>query len=201
MAVARAQIRGVFKRMFSGGVSSIPHPPPHRVSSPQIPGDNNKFSFLDGVHLALLPTSLEHRTDIFIKPSYLKGATQEEKMDFYIKTAARVTGSEEEAKERIYKITRDDCSVNGFGMETYTTQSYKIAGFESVERISTPYEVSRFAATVYFKRGEMIHWSMIPERRRDIEKGRLPLPKPGLDITDEDTPYVYMSYESDSDYD
>ncbi|KAL3654101.1 hypothetical protein CASFOL_003782 [Castilleja foliolosa] len=141
MAVARAQIRGVFKRMFSG--VSIPHPPPHGVSSHQIPDDDNKFSFLDAVEFAVSPVLLENHTDVFIKPSYLKGATQEEKMDFYVKTAAQFTGSEEEAKERIYKITRDDCSVYGFGFETYTDLPFRIKDLESVERIFTPSEVLR----------------------------------------------------------
>ncbi|KAL3615523.1 Glutathione S-transferase zeta-1 [Castilleja foliolosa] len=63
----------------------------------------------------------------YINRSYLKGATQEEKMDFYVKTAAQVIGSEEEAKDRMRMITRD-CSLDGFGLEICITGAYKIAG-------------------------------------------------------------------------
>ncbi|KAL3654109.1 hypothetical protein CASFOL_003790 [Castilleja foliolosa] len=168
MALARAQICRVSKRMFSG--ISIPHPPPH----PKITGD--KFSFLDAVPVTPFPACRGDPINLFrfyIKSSYLKGATQEEKMNFYIKTAAQVIGSEEEAKDRIRMITCD-CSFDGFGLEICYDVAYKIAGLESVDHLASPY-----AGMVPFSDGELIRWSLIPKRR---EKCRFPLPKPDLDI-------------------
>ncbi|KAL3653517.1 hypothetical protein CASFOL_003198 [Castilleja foliolosa] len=115
MAVARAQIRGFCNRWFSS--VSILSPPPPRVSSSQITDDNDKFWFLDAGEVTVWPYSPLNRWHVFIKRSCLKGATQEEKMEFYVKTVAQILGSsEEEAKERIYKITAD-CSYDGFGLQ------------------------------------------------------------------------------------
>ncbi|KAL3653652.1 hypothetical protein CASFOL_003333 [Castilleja foliolosa] len=172
MALARAQICRISKRMFSG--ISIPHPPPH----PKI--NDDKFSFLDAVPVTPFPESdpgypvnLWH---CYIKRSYLKGATQEEKMNFYIKTAAQVIGSEEEAKDRIRMITCD-CSFDGFGLEICYDAAVKIARLKSVD------QVGPYTGMVPFSDGVLIHWSLIPKRR---EKGRFPLPKPDLDISDSD---------------
>ncbi|KAL3654145.1 hypothetical protein CASFOL_003826 [Castilleja foliolosa] len=171
MALARAQICRISKRMFSG--ISIPHPPPH----PKITDD--KFSFLDAVPVAPFPAYLGYPINLhhcYIKRSYLKGATQEEKMSFYIKTAAQVIGSEEEAKDRIRMITCD-CSFDGFALEICDEAADKIARLESVDQVGS------CTGMVPFSDGELIHWSLIPKRR---EKGRFPLPKPDLDISSDD---------------
>ncbi|KAL3645689.1 Glutathione S-transferase zeta-1 [Castilleja foliolosa] len=97
------------------------------VPHPKITDDNDKFPFLDpgeGKPWSVNSANLWH---FYINRSYLKGATQEEKMDFYVKTAAQVIGSEEEAKDRMRMITRD-CSLDGFGLESCMIGAYKIAG-------------------------------------------------------------------------
>ncbi|KAL3653524.1 hypothetical protein CASFOL_003205 [Castilleja foliolosa] len=164
--VARAQIRGFCKRWFSG--VSIPRTPPASVSSSQITDDDkDKFWFLDAGEGTLWPYSPINRCQVFIKRSCLKGATQEEKMDFYVKTAAQILrSSEEEAKERIYKITAD-CSYDGFGLQI----SFDLESVIDKKVGDTP-------GTVCFNDGELIRWSLISKRR---EKGRFPLPIPDAD--------------------
>ncbi|KAL3652996.1 hypothetical protein CASFOL_002677 [Castilleja foliolosa] len=180
MALARAQICRVSKRMCSS--ISIPHPPPPH---PKITDD--KFSFLDAVEGKSWPANRGYPINLYqfyIKRSLLKGATQEEKMNFYIKTAAQVIGSEEEAKDRIRMITYD-CSLDGFGLEISTDVAYKICRLESIEKkVDVPY-----AGMVPFGDRELIHWSLIPKKR---EKGRFPLPKPDLDISDRDDDSVIL---------
>ncbi|KAL3653340.1 hypothetical protein CASFOL_003021 [Castilleja foliolosa] len=129
--MARAQVGGYCKRLFSG--ISIHRPPHPRVSSSQITGDDNdKFWFLDAVEGRPWPGSFFNRWHIFIKRSCLKGATQEEKMDFYVKTAAQILGSnEEEAKERIYKVTVD-CSYDGFGLQIGFDRMHNYQGLRSI---------------------------------------------------------------------
>ncbi|KAL3621486.1 hypothetical protein CASFOL_036398 [Castilleja foliolosa] len=112
---------------------TIPRTPPPRVSSSQITDDDNdKFRFLDAVEGTPWPDSPFNRWDVFIKRSCLKGATQEEKMNFYVKTAAQILGSsEEEAKERIYKITAD-CSYDGFGLQIGFSRMSNFEGLRSI---------------------------------------------------------------------
>ncbi|KAL3653522.1 hypothetical protein CASFOL_003203 [Castilleja foliolosa] len=176
MAVARAQVRGFCKRWFSGGVSI----PRTRVSSSQITDhDNDKFRFLDAVEGTPWPDSPFNRWDVFIKRSCLKGATQEEKMNFYVKTAAQILlSSEEEAKERIYKITAD-CSFDGFGLQIAFSRMYNFEGLRSIidkKNLEIPVQSCWLTqGAVCFNEGELIRWSLISKRR---EKGRIPLPIP-----------------------
>ncbi|KAL3654260.1 hypothetical protein CASFOL_003941 [Castilleja foliolosa] len=150
------------KPLFSG--TPISRRPPYCAYSRQL---TDKFAFLDTVDDSPWPMLTNTHYEVFIKRSYLKSdATEQEKMDFYLETATlivhnfylftdtRIEDSEEDAKERIYKVSRD-CSF----------------WLDSVEIVCPD------GTELEYMDGEMVKWSMKPKRR---EKGRFPIPKPEL---------------------
>ncbi|KAL3654265.1 hypothetical protein CASFOL_003946 [Castilleja foliolosa] len=166
------------KPLFSG--TPISRRPPYCVYSRQFTDDSDKFAFLDTVDDSPWPMLNDTRYEVFIKRSYLKSdATEQEKMDFYVETADRIlygfylgtaTRSEDVAKERIYKVSRD-CSICAFGFEMCDEVA---DGFFLLDSVET---VCEDCTELEYIDGEMVKWSMKPTRR---EKGRFPIPKPEL---------------------
>ncbi|CAI9094017.1 OLC1v1029651C1 [Oldenlandia corymbosa var. corymbosa] len=109
----------------------------------------------------------EHWLIVMDKPGG-EGATKEQMIDCYVQTLAKVLGSEEEAKKKIYNVS---CSrYFGFGCEIDEETSNKLEGLPGVlfvlpDSYVDP-ENKDYGAELYVN-GEIVQRS--PERQRRVE--------------------------------
>ncbi|MBA0612496.1 hypothetical protein Godav_013092 [Gossypium davidsonii] len=109
----------------------------------------------------------EHWLIVMDKPGG-EGATKQEMIDCYIKTLAKVVGSEEEAKKKIYNVSCE--RYFGFGCEIDEETSNKLEGLPGVlfvlpDSYVDP-EYKDYGAEL-FVNGEIVQRS--PERQRRVE--------------------------------
>jgi hypothetical protein len=109
----------------------------------------------------------EHWLIVMDKPGG-EGATKQQMIDFYIQTLAKVVGSEEEAKKKIYNVSCD--RYFGFGCEIDEETSNKLEGLEGVlfvlpDSYVDP-EYKDYGAEL-FVNGELV--KRPPERQRRVE--------------------------------
>ncbi|GMJ01993.1 Multiple Organellar RNA editing Factor 5 [Hibiscus trionum] len=109
----------------------------------------------------------EHWLIVMDKPGG-EGATKQEMIDCYIKTLAKVLGSEEEAKKKIYNVSCE--RYFGFGCEIDEETSNKLEGLPGVLFVLPDSYVdpeNKDYGAELFVNGEIVQRS--PERQRRVE--------------------------------
>ncbi|CAF2095879.1 unnamed protein product, partial [Brassica napus] len=109
----------------------------------------------------------EHWLIVMDKPGG-EGATKQEMIDCYIQTLAKVVGSEEEAKKRIYNVSCE--RYLGFGCEIDEETSTKLEGLPGVLFVLPDSYVdpeNKDYGAELFVNGEIVQRS--PERQRRVE--------------------------------
>ncbi|XVF28557.1 hypothetical protein REPUB_Repub15cG0040100 [Reevesia pubescens] len=109
----------------------------------------------------------EHWLIVMDKPGG-EGATKQEMIDCYIKTLAKVVGSEEEAKKKIYNVSCE--RYFGFGCEIDEETSNKLEGLPGVLFVLPDSYVdpeNKDYGAELFVNGEIVQRS--PERQRRVE--------------------------------
>ncbi|CAA0833401.1 Multiple organellar RNA editing factor 2-chloroplastic [Striga hermonthica] len=135
--------------------------------SPLNPGSN--FNDRPPTEMApLFPgCDYEHWLIVMDKPGG-EGATKQQMIDCYIQTLAKVVGSEEEAKKKIYNVSCD--RYFGFGCELDEDTSNKLEGLPGVLFVLpdsyVDAEYKDYGAEL-FVNGEIVQRS--PERQRRVE--------------------------------
>ncbi|MBA0829673.1 hypothetical protein Goarm_014264, partial [Gossypium armourianum] len=132
---------------------------------------NSGSNFSDRLPTEMAPLfpgcDYEHWLIVMDKPGG-EGATKQEMIDCYIKTLAKVVGSEEEAKKKIYNVSCE--RYFGFGCEIDEETSNKLEGLPGVlfvlpDSYVDP-EYKDYGAEL-FVNGEIVQRS--PERQRRVE--------------------------------
>ncbi|XP_010262413.1 PREDICTED: multiple organellar RNA editing factor 2, chloroplastic [Nelumbo nucifera] len=109
----------------------------------------------------------EHWLIVMDKPGG-EGATKQQMIDCYIQTLAKVVGSEEEAKKKIYNVSCD--RYFGFGCEIDEETSNKLEGLPGVLFVLPDSYVdaeNKDYGAELFVNGEIVQRS--PERQRRVE--------------------------------
>ncbi|KAK3141600.1 hypothetical protein QOZ80_4BG0335980 [Eleusine coracana subsp. coracana] len=109
----------------------------------------------------------EHWLIVMDKPGG-EGATKQQMIDCYIETLAKVVGSEEEAKKRIYNVSCE--RYFGFGCEIDEETSNKLEGLPGVLFVLPDSYVdaeNKDYGAELFVNGEIVQRS--PERQRRVE--------------------------------
>ncbi|CAF2289252.1 BnaA04g19490D [Brassica napus] len=109
----------------------------------------------------------EHWLIVMDKPGG-EGATKQEMIDCYVQTLAKVVGSEEEAKKRIYNVSCE--RYLGFGCEIDEETSTKLEGLPGVLFVLPDSYVdpeNKDYGAELFVNGEIVQRS--PERQRRVE--------------------------------
>ncbi|KAG1355442.1 multiple organellar RNA editing factor 2, chloroplastic [Cocos nucifera] len=145
--------------------------------SPLNSGSGRGFSDRPPTEMApLFPgCDYEHWLIVMDKPGG-EGATKQQMIDCYIQTLAKVVGSEEEAKKRIYNVSCE--RYFGFGCEIDEETSNKLEGLPGVLFVLPDSYVdpeNKDYGAELFVNGEIVQRS--PERQRRVE----PVPRRAQD--------------------
>ncbi|CAN4102045.1 unnamed protein product [Withania somnifera] len=152
----------------SGRINTVLCKANRSAYSPLNSGSNN-YSDRQPTEMApLFPgCDYEHWLIVMDKPGG-EGATKQEMIDCYIQTLAKVVGSEEEAKKKIYNVSCE--RYFGFGCEIDEETSNKLEGLPGVLFVLPDSYVdpeNKDYGAELFVNGEIVQRS--PERQRRVE--------------------------------